>query len=178
MHNLTFERMSKQLSTEYIELKTFLLAFFERFMPNNLPQESQPLLALAASLEAMEQTAPTRAFAGLRMAVNDCIEMSSHWPAQKVSALDSELMSLHIVTLSQVRHRYSAKYASLLKRGRIKNEVEYYLLQGVLVDQALELAVNERKQLEAMVVAYEQHALTLRSSSLPLVAGTRLRRAP
>jgi hypothetical protein len=147
--------MAKQPSSEYNELKVFLKAFTVRFMPNNLPPALQPL----AMLETMEKTAPARASAGLRMAINDCIEMSSHWPTPKVAALDAELKSQRVLTLSQVRRRYSAAYATLIKRGRIKNDVEYHLVQGILADQALAIDTGERQQLETLAAAYEKAAL-------------------
>jgi hypothetical protein len=76
----------------------------------------------------------------------------------KSGALDAELRSLGIVTLSQVRYRYWNRYAAVLEHGRIKNEVEYYLLQGVLVDVAVPLESAERKRLQELVSTYEQSA--------------------
>jgi hypothetical protein len=73
---------------DYAELKAFFSFFVERFLRKaDLPPELHPV----AVLEAQEERAPARALAGLRMAVNDCMEMSSHWPPAQVAALDAEL---------------------------------------------------------------------------------------
>ena len=140
---------------EYLELKAFLRFFSERYF--NL-STLEPHLRPLAILEGTEREAPARAASGLRMAVNDCVEMSSHWPPQQVSSLDAELRPKGLVTLSQVRQRYWGRYAAVLKRGRIRNDVEYYVVQGVLADQALGMDINERERLQALASAYEESA--------------------
>jgi hypothetical protein len=42
-----------------------------------------------------------------------------------------------------------------LKNGRIKNETEYYLVNGVLVDNANSIADEERVQLQRLVDEFE-----------------------
>ncbi len=148
--------MAKLSPVDYAQLKMFLRAFTARFMPSG---DLTPALRPLALLESMETSAPAQASAALRMAVNDCVEMSSHWSAKKVAALDAELGAEGTLTLSQVRQRYASKYAAVLRRGKIKNEIEYYLVHGILVDQAVQLADEERSKLELMVTEYEQHAL-------------------
>ena len=144
------------LKPEYVDLKAFFAFFVERFMQRpNLPAELHPI----AVLEAQEQKAPSRAFAGLRMAVNDCIDMSSDWSQSQVAALDAELGEKGILTLSQVRKRFWKGYAAVCKRGRIANEVEYYLVQNVLVDQTVELTASERQRLEEISIAFAPRAL-------------------
>ena len=66
------------------------------------------------------------AFNGLRQAINDCVEMSLHFDHAEVEKLDSQLRSRGIVTLSELRRRYSKSYAKIMKRGQIKSDTEYY----------------------------------------------------
>jgi hypothetical protein len=147
--------MTKQASPEYAELKQFFAAFFEHVAPPTVPSGRNPI----ALLDEMSVSAPAKAFAGLRDAVNDCIEMSAHWSVERVAALDAALKARHVLTLSQVRQRYWSKYRSILKRGRIQNDVEYYLARGILADLALPMDAAERQKLESMSEAYEQRAL-------------------
>lgn len=147
--------MTKKASPEYLELKQFFSAFFEHVAPQVVLADHHPI----SLLEKMEGSAPAKASSGLREAVNDCIEMSAHWPVQQVVALDAALKARHILTLSQVRQRYWSKYRSILKRGSIRSDIEYYLAQGILADQALPIDASEREKLELMSVAYEQRAL-------------------
>ncbi|WP_128971526.1 hypothetical protein [Bradyrhizobium tropiciagri] len=90
--------------SEYAQLKNFFSFYVERYMlAESLPPEKQPL----AFLEAMEKRSPRMAFQGLRQAINDCVERSSSFDPAEVANLDAELISRGIVTLSELRKRYS-----------------------------------------------------------------------
>jgi hypothetical protein len=140
---------------EYQDLKEFLRFFSERFF--NLGKVAPHLRPLAV-LEAAERDEPARASSVMRMAINDCVEMSSHWPLVHVSSLDAELHTKGLLTLSQVRQRHWGRYAAVLKRGRIRNEAEYVLVRGILVDRALVLGADERTRLQSLTSAFEASA--------------------
>jgi hypothetical protein len=53
-----------------------------------------------------------------------------------------------------LRRRYSKGYAKIVKRARIKNETEYYLVRNVL-DDPTEKTPEERELLEKMLSGYE-----------------------
>jgi hypothetical protein len=147
--------MPKLSPSEYQELKSFLGFFSERFFNTaGLAPERRPL----SLVESMESKAPARAAEGLRMAINDCLEMSSRWKPDRVRALDAELRQHKLVTLSELRRRYSRDYARVVKRGRINSEVEYYMAKGILDGGALDLKDNERHLLATMLQQYEQRA--------------------
>jgi hypothetical protein len=115
-----------------------------------LAPDKQPI----ASLEALEKKSTKMASSGLRQAINDCVEMSLHFDHAEVEKLDSQLRSRGIVTLSELRRRYSKSYAKIMKRGQIKNEAEYYLARNVLHDPT-EKTPEERKLLERLISDYE-----------------------
>ncbi len=147
--------MPKLSPSEYRELKSFLRFFSERFFPKtDLPAHQQPI----ALLESMEATAPAKAAQGLQMVINDCLEMSSHWRPDKVSTLDAELKEKGIVSLSELRKRYSRAYAKLVKRGQIKSDSEYYLAKGILDGCVLDLSEADRHLLSTMLTQYEEKA--------------------
>jgi hypothetical protein len=132
-------------------MKDFLSFYAERYLKvEGLPPEKQPM----ASLEALENRSRKMAFTGLRQAINDCVEMSFHFDHTEVEKLDSQLRSRGIVTLSELRRRYSKGYAAIAKRGQIKSETEYYLVRNVLADPT-EKSPEERELLEKMVSDYE-----------------------
>jgi hypothetical protein len=91
---------------------------------------------------------------GLRQAINDCVERSLHFDHAEVESLDIELRKRGVVTLSELRRRYSKSYAKIMKRGRIKNDTEYYLLRNVLFDPT-EKTSDECKSLEKLISDYE-----------------------
>jgi hypothetical protein len=143
--------MQKEAELEYAKMKDFLSFYAERYLKaDGLPPEKQPI----ASLEALEKKSMKMALNGLRQAINDCVEMSLHFDHAEVEELDSQLRSSGIVTLSELRRRYSKSYAKIMKRGQIKNETEYYLVRNVLHDPT-EKAPEERKLLEKLISDYE-----------------------
>jgi hypothetical protein len=80
--------------------------------------------------------------------------MSSHFNHAEVQELDSELRNRGIVTLSELRRRYSKNYANVMKRRKIRSETEYYLLRNVLFDPT-EKTPEERALLEKLISDYE-----------------------
>lgn len=139
---------------QLLELKSFALAVM-----TTASQEVEELaLAPCVELDESEMRAPKTALKGWRMAVNDCIEMSSHWSAARVMRMDSALRLAGIVTLSEVRRRYSTKLAAILKRGRIRGEVEYYLAAALVDDTASSLSAEERAHLQVLVSEFEKNA--------------------
>jgi hypothetical protein len=136
------------------ELKAFVGFFFDRYMARG------PVVAKLHPLNALKSiavSAPKKALTGLRMATNDCVEAASPWTPAQVREADAALRAQNIVTLSELRRRFSRQFAAVLKRGKIANEPEYYLVQSVLSDAT---APPDRATLLSRLVAeYEaRHA--------------------
>ncbi|MDB5515532.1 MAG: hypothetical protein JWQ17_2290 [Tardiphaga sp.] len=137
---------------EYARMKAFLAFYTDRYLLNlaTLPPEKWPI----ACLEVLEKKGMKTALNGLRQAINDCVEASFHFDHVEVEKLDSELRTRGIITLSELRRRYSKGYARIKKRSKIKNETEYYLIRNVLEDPT-EKTHEERELLEKMISDYE-----------------------
>lgn len=116
-----------------------------------LPAEQHPLAVLAKD----EAKAPTRARAGLRMAINDMVEMTTDWSPAEVGEADTALRAIGGSTLTEVRSRYSRHLAAVEKRGRIRSETEAYLVTGVLDGDVDALAADRRQTLQSIFEAYE-----------------------
>ena len=109
-------------------------------------------------LEELELATPSKAASGLRMAVNDLIQMSIRMAPDEVRALDADLAAAGLLTLTQVRVRYSKKFQSILKRGSIRTDVEYYVLQGAVADLSSGLDELGRLKAEQLCSEYESRA--------------------
>jgi hypothetical protein len=73
-------------------------------------------------------------------------------------ALDLQLRERGLVTLSELRRRFSGDYARILRRGKISNETQYYLVMGILNDNAFGISTQERDILSRLANGFEQHA--------------------
>lgn len=139
------------------ELRSFLNHFTEKYARlKGLKPEHHPIHVL----DDVVKRSPRRAMQGLRMAVNDCLEQTAHWPLKQVCMLDFELIALNIITLSELRRRCSRRYGAILKRGKIRSEVEYYLIKGIAMAASTEPAAAN--QLSRMLDSYEQAQLEKR----------------
>ncbi len=144
--------MPKISAAEYEPLKAFFVAWQKRFpCPIDLPAEHHPL----AVLESMEQKSMSQARLGLGLAINDTLEDSWDLSPAEVTAIDDDLAGRGIVTLSELRRRYSRQFKGILKRGKIRDETEYYLVAGILASFTADATDEERTRLSEMVGAYE-----------------------
>jgi hypothetical protein len=141
---------------DYQELKAFL-AFYSSlyWRADQLPPSSRPI----ACLEMLEQKSLRKAKDGLRQAINDIIEATRHLDSGEVQRIDSELRQQNLITLSALRRRFSKAYEKVVKRGNIKNENEYYLIQNIINDQTIQLDATERDALARMICDFEMRSV-------------------
>jgi len=122
--------------------------------PTSKP-ESHPLRVA----EEIEAKSLSNAKKGLQMAINDIVESSSDWTPERIANADARFREKNVITLSEVRQRYSKKYLNILKRGKIKSEEEYYLIKGIADCGGIEPGATESQQMEAMLNEYENRVV-------------------
>jgi hypothetical protein len=145
--------MSPERETEFAELQRFLAHFATRVMGLDRAQSSHPSNALS---EIATKFGKSKALDGLRQAIGDCIEMTQDRTRDWVQRFDEECVALGLVTLSQLRVRYWSKYKAILKRGRIKDETEYYLVAGIANDLSAPISAADRAMLERLLRQFEE----------------------
>ena len=144
--------MSPEREKEYHELYSYL----DFYMTNVNGIASDNHLSLASvSAGIIEKYGKSKALIGLRQAVNDTIEELSSRPAEYIAVLDDALRKAGALSASEVRRRYAASYQLILRRGNIKNETEYHLVNGIVVDQTSEVSAHERALLQSMLESFE-----------------------
>lgn len=153
--NVGPKNMPKITAEEYPALKAFWVAWEERYpIQIGMPAEHRPV----AVLERFEKERMTTARSGLGMAISDTLEMSWDMPREEVEAVDAEFIARGLLPLSELRRRYSRQFRALLKRGRIRDEEEYYLVAGILASCTGDATDEECQQMEALVARFESDA--------------------
>jgi hypothetical protein len=148
-HSMTGQKAD--FAEDYARLKDFMAFFADHYFDlEEIPLDHRPL----AVLETLEKTSRSKALVGLRQAINDCVEMSLGFGQAEVEKLDSDLRAGGMITLSELRKRYSKDYARILKRGRIANDSEFYLIQNVL-NGPTEKSGKEYEKLAEIISDYE-----------------------
>src|SRR5262245_58055289 len=123
--------MSAKREREYQELFAFVDFCATKVMgiapanPNHPTNVGRRLVAEVGKSKALE---------GLRQATNDIVELLTDRPPEYVRALDAALLKAHVISASEVRRRYASAYKRVVKRGSIRNETEYYLVNGIVGD--------------------------------------------
>jgi hypothetical protein len=96
------------------------------------------------------------------MAVADLLEMTRDLPASTVDQANVWLLAEGVASLSAMRERIWRQIPRILARGRIRNEVEYYLVADRMGDVGPDGLDEDERQLAAELVAeYERQTRTL-----------------
>ncbi|WP_431685759.1 hypothetical protein [Hahella sp. NBU794] len=145
-------RLSPPKQKEFIELSQFLDYFSTVY--EDIPPEDpvHPSHALDSTLDEFGAAA---ALTGLREAIKDIIEDTLDVDAETLQQVDADLSTNGLITLSALRYRYWTKIAGIRKRGRIRNELEYHMISGLLADTENELSEEDTELFNQMLMDYE-----------------------
>lgn len=145
--------MTPEYESEYNELLGYLGLFATAVWQIDPTSTTHPVNVIKG---VVQQFGKSKALVGLRQAANDTVEETSHWNSEARAAVDGTCRAAGVVTLSEVTRRYSESYRRILKRGFIKNDTEYYVVNGILVDQGGAISDDERTCLQTLTKAFEQ----------------------
>jgi hypothetical protein len=120
----------KVTAENYEPLKAFFGWMVGHVAPGaaSLPVQDQPLNVLS-KFEAQSQSLARQS---LQIGISDILEQTQHWQSQATHDVNLALTQLGLPTLSGVRLEFSKKIASILTRGRVRSEIEYYALRNVV----------------------------------------------
>lgn len=143
--------MSPEREKEYEELSGYLDFFATHVMGVD---PASPIHTTASLKRIAEEYGRSRALEGLRQAANDTVQ-SLESKAGVAQALDAALRGNGLVGFYEIARRYGSIFRKILKRGRVKNETECYLVRGALADCANSIADDERAVLAQLIEGFE-----------------------
>ena len=145
-------KMSGVREAEFSELRAFLHIYMTNV--KGIPAED-PVHPSNVLEDLVDRFGRSKALEGLKQAIRDTIEETQRLSPAQLVEMDRYFRDRGVVTLSQLRARYWSKYASILKHGRIRDDTEYYLIVGVLVDSSSPTTDSDRDKLQNLVDEYE-----------------------
>lgn len=148
--------MTRPLSEECEREFQELYAFVDFYSSQVKPVASSTRTMADVCADIIQRYGRSKALQGLRMAANDIVEELADIPSTEVASLDEVFRAAGFVTLSELRRRYSSSFKRVVKRGRIRDETEYHLINGIVVDQNSDIDAEERVLLQRLLDAYEQ----------------------
>ena len=144
--------LSPESEKEFDELTGFLHFYLVECKSNSAALVEQ------SAAEIVEKYGRGKALVGLRQATNDAMEELADARDEAVALLDRALTERGLVSFSELRRRYSARYRRLLKRGSIRSDTEFYLVSGIVSEVSTKIPGEELAQLQRMIEAYERDA--------------------
>ena len=145
-------RDSSSADRESAELLAFLGFYLENIKASGLGGRASFLKAFD---EISKAHGKSKALQGLRQAANDVLQDLGDIEPDLLSTIDLAARSAGVVTLSEIRRRYSRTYKSILRRGSLRNETEYFLVKGVVDDSLHGGGEAELDRLQSMLSAFE-----------------------
>jgi hypothetical protein len=106
-------------------------------------------------LESFEKKSLTLAIKGLKMGLGDCLTMGSHLSKEQKNDLNKTLKENDFPTLEVLAFKIRNTFKRVIKRGRIKNKEEYYIIIEILSDMEYEISIEERLKLNELVSDFE-----------------------
>lgn len=106
----------------------------------------------------VQQFGKSKALVGLRQAANDTIGATSNWNSEARAVADASFRAAGVVTVSEIIRRYSTSYKRIVKRGFIRNETEYYVINAILVNQENAISDDELACLQRLTEGFEEKA--------------------
>ena len=145
-------KMSPEREREFEELHAFVCFYTTHIKQIDPSDEIHPANVGKRIVDSMGRS---RALEGWRQASNDILEETQDLSPPVLTELDRIFRSRGILTISELRYRQSASFRRILKRGSIRNETEYYLINGIVVDMANGIPEEERDALQRLMDAFE-----------------------
>ena len=148
--------LAPEREKEYQELLAFADFYTTvKFLSNPKNASLNPPDIKKAAAEIVIKYGKSKALIGTRQAINDIVEDLSDESPEYIELLNEGLRAAGLLTVSEIRSRYATSYKRILRRKAIKTETEYYLVNGLVVDQANALNDKDRAALQSMLDAYE-----------------------
>lgn len=145
-------RMSAENEKDFAKLESYV-NFFATHVNKILPSEkSHPSQFLLSHIDVFTKS---QLLQGLKQAANDTIEQCSDFSQKQIDALDNACKENGVPTFSEIRQRFSKRYKAILRKKKITNETDYYLIADLVNNLDSSITDAERALLTDIGAAYE-----------------------
>jgi hypothetical protein len=149
-------RLPDEKAAEYARLKLFLELWHTLVCPESLASLGDArVLPHNVLTEAEKTTSKSRLLIGVRQAVNDTLEDAEDFDAPRISRADALLEQRGAPTLTSLLVGRRKSLHKVLRRGAIRNDTEFHLVNAALVEMANPNKAAERDTLSTLVAEYE-----------------------
>ena len=112
-------------------------------------------LELLKSEDARRPFVEGRSVTGFRQAVNDVIEMQEDLEPWQIHEIDKRLSEIGLPTLSAMSEKKFRTLLSIIGRGRIRSDSEYYIVNSYISDaDQSKISPSEKQRAEQLLFDY------------------------
>lgn len=142
---------------EYERLKRFFVCWCLHLDPARevIPAQINAANVLLASEGAFSRS---KLLPGLRQAIGDVLETYEDHAPDFIAKADAALAAAGATTLTALWIERSRKFKALLKRGKLRSEGEYRLIESLLSSNTNEIPSHERETLNALLRNHDSRA--------------------
>ena len=120
------------------------------------PQMSPELAPHVVARRIKDTAGLSAAIEGCKQAINDLLEMVLDAPQEQQSIVDARLVRAGAPRLQSLLASRAKCISTILKRGALKTETEFYLLKEALINEHALMSSKQRQLAESMLARYEQ----------------------
>ncbi len=125
------KRPSPEQIAEYDECQLFINTLYRYLIVNSGDPEWEETIALPLPDPWRNGHPFSQSFEGVKQAASDLLADTRDATGDELAKIDGFLSQSNSPTLSEMRRRIWQSLPKVLKRGRIRNETEYYLLKEI-----------------------------------------------
>lgn len=135
----------------YKQIAEVIWKFISAKRPYKIPEEADPVNILTK----WEKESMAKARTGLRLMLDDLFSMQDDDSPEQREALEGELRKAGLPSLSELLAEVKQVPAKVLKRGKIRNEREWYVITELLSRTDAPISAAEREKLGQLCVTFE-----------------------
>ncbi len=95
---------------------------------------------------------------GLKQGINDTLHLveQGYYPPKTIEVINRRLTARNLPKVDELLRQFRGTHLKILKRGRIRDEEEFYLVQNILADLEFDVTEEQRMKLDRLAGEFEQ----------------------
>lgn len=135
-----------------VRRRLFLRTYIEQFAPVRRTGAADEVMLRVA---AIERVSISRAKKAIDMAISDIVDDCDDLPLEVARRIDMLMLMQGAATLSELRVERSRRLKAILRRGKIRDEFDYFLGKGIIDSDSAVASGEVKSRLVRLVDEYE-----------------------
>lgn len=135
----------------YREIYSVIWTHYSKLLPPEILQNGSPI----DLLDKWEMKSKSIARKGLKESLRDTLSSIHEMPAELLNQINIDLLNRNLPGIQSLLGLVKDTVIKVLKRGRVKNIDEFYIIKEIVIDQTSTITDNERLLLDKYMTEFE-----------------------